>query len=115
MEILRLVLVALHFFGFAALFAGFLGQLKAEQRATTPGMLHGALTQLVTGVVLVGLAEMAAVQPVNHAKIAVKLLVLLAALVLVWRGRNRATVPNGVFFAIGGLTALNVLVAVFWQ
>ena len=50
-----------------------------------PGMVHGALLQLVTGVVLVGLHEAGAGDDdVNNAKIGVKLLVTLVVVGLAW-------------------------------
>ncbi len=113
MEFLRLLLVFLHFIGFAALFAGFLSQLTAAEKRIVPAMIHGALTQLVTGLALVGVDE-SLDKDVNYAKIGVKLAVLVVILILAWMDRAKPAVSKGVFFAIGGLTVLNVAVAVFW-
>ena len=52
MDFLRLLLIFLHFIGLAALLGGFLAQLPASEKQITNGMLHGALTQLVTGAAL---------------------------------------------------------------
>jgi hypothetical protein len=49
MSFLHDVLALLHLVGFAALFCGFFTQLRAAQPVITMAMLHGALTQLVTG------------------------------------------------------------------
>ena len=113
MDFLRLLLILLHFLGCAALLAGFRAQVSESTRRVTPGMLHGALTQLVTGVALIGVD-----QGVHHhlddAKLGVKLAVLVVILLLAWVNRAKAAVSNAVFFAIGGLTVANVAVAVFW-
>ncbi len=113
MDFLHSLLVLLHLVGFAALFGGAFVQLKASPRVVNRAMLHGAYTQVVTGLLLVGIAEMGD-GSVNHAKIAVKTLVLAAILVLVLINRKRDAVPNGAFWAIFGLTLANAAVAVFW-
>lgn len=112
MDLLRDLLVFLHFIGLAALFGGLFVQLKADPRVVNNAMLHGILTQLVTGVLLVGVLE-ADDAEVDNAKIGVKLLVALVIGVLVWVNR-RKTLPTGLFMGLLGLTALNIAVAVFW-
>ena len=57
MEFLYNLIVVLHFVGLASLLGGFIVQMKSPDKGVNPAMLHGALTQLVTGVVLVGLLE----------------------------------------------------------
>jgi hypothetical protein len=79
-------------------------------------MVHGALTQVVTGLLLVGLAETVASleKDVDNAKIGVKLVVALVVLGLTWVNRRKERIPDGLYFGIGGLAVLNVVVAVFW-
>ena len=113
MEIVKGVVLVLHFLGFAAILAGFLSQTRAARKKVDAGVLHGAWTQLVTGVALVGM-RYALDEPVDNAKITVKLLVLLAIVALALWGRRRESVPTGVWGAIGGLTVVNVVVAVLW-
>ncbi|MFC5996520.1 hypothetical protein ACFQE5_20140 [Pseudonocardia hispaniensis] len=117
MEFLRLLLVFLHFIGLAVLIGAFVAQVSGRPTdggfTVTAGMWHGALTQLVTGLALVGLREAALDLPVDNAKIGVKLVVLIAILVLVIIGRRRNLAP-GAFMAIGLLSVLNVGIAVFW-
>ncbi|MGH3327251.1 MAG: hypothetical protein ACRDPT_05545 [Streptomycetales bacterium] len=114
MDILRLVLIFLHFLGMASLLGGILVQLTAAQQRVVPAMIHGALTQLVTGLGLVGVDEVTGDDFGGHAKVGVKLAVVLVIVGLVWVNRRRARVSAGTFAAIGGLTVLNVAVAVFW-
>ena len=115
------ILVVLHFLGLASLIGGFLVQIKTTPRVINNAMFHGALTQLVTGILLVGLSY-----PLNksdpadyglpdNAKITVKLLVLLVILGLIVANRKKPSITTGIWAAIGGLAILNVVIAVFWH
>lgn len=118
MDIVRDVALVLHFIGLASLIGGFMVQMKAPSKRIDAAMFHGTLTQLVTGVILVGLVEMnadGADLGSFHAKIGTKLIVLLAIGYLVLRNRKKESVSTGVWGAIGGLTVLNVIIAVFWS
>lgn len=107
------VLVVLHLLGFAALFGGAIVQVRDRVRVVNVAMLYGAGAQIVTGLLLVGVLENLD-EPVNHAKILVKLLIALAVVVLCWENRARPRVPAGLFTVIWVLTLANVCVAVFW-
>lgn len=113
MEIVSHLVLLLHFVGFAALFGGAFVQLKGPTRSVNAAMLHGAITQLVTGLLLVGFLEMGD-GSVNHAKVAVKAVVLIVIFVLVLVNRKKQELPSGQFWAILGLTLANAAVAVFW-
>ena len=116
MEIVYNLVVVLHLVGMAIIVGGYLAVVRAPK--LLPGMCHGALTQLVTGLALVGMRESGAVdgeEPLNHAKIGVKLVVALVVTVLVFLNRKKADVPAGTVHAIGGLALLNVLVAAVWE
>jgi cytochrome bd-type quinol oxidase subunit 2 len=117
MDFLHDVLTLLHLVGFAALFGGFFVQLKAAQPIVNNAMLHGALTQLVTGILLVGIASGVKDDDftVDNTKIAVKLVVVVVITVLVFVYRKRPSITRGILFAIGGLTLLNAIIAVFWH
>lgn len=114
MDILRIILVILHFIGIASLLGSFLVQVKEIGQGrgkVLAGMFHGALTMLVTGLLLVVIAEFGDGQ-VNHLKIGIKLVVLIAVLVLVLVYRKKEHVPSWALWAIGGLTTLNIVLAV---
>lgn len=113
MSVLEHVLLVVHFVGLASLLGGFLVQVKDSPRVVNRAMVDGALTQLVTGIAMVGVLE-ASDEAVNTAKVSVKLVVLLVILGLVWTNRRKPSVTTGVWGAIGGLTLLNVVLAVFW-
>ncbi|MBU6146845.1 MAG: hypothetical protein KGP10_01575 [Actinomycetales bacterium] len=113
------VVLVLHFLGLAALIGGWLVAVRTRPRAVSNAMWHGVLTQLVTGIILVGLAETVLDDgPVDHAKVGVKLLLTLVIAVLVFLGRRRAKagapLPGVAFLTIGVLSIVNVILAVFW-
>lgn len=118
MEIVRDILLFGHLLGMASLLGGTVVQMRGRDRVVNPAMFHGSVTQVVTGVLLVGTAygldEGADGSEVDNVKIAVKAVVALSVLGLCWLNRKRPTVSEAVFFSILGLTLLNVAVAVFW-
>src|SRR6478736_5513418 len=84
MEILKNLVLALHVIGIAALLGGVLYQIPAMRKREgriLPAMMHGAWTMLVTGILLVGL-QYPLGHEVNNLKIAVKLGVLVAIIVI---------------------------------
>ncbi|MET7680137.1 hypothetical protein [Streptomyces sp. NPDC005423] len=116
MDVLIHLFVALHIVGIAALLGGFLTQMKAMGRGTArfvPGMLHGALTMLITGAILVGLNQ-ADDQHVNTVKIGVKLALLIVILGLVYVKRDDEKIDKRLFGLVGLLTTVNIFIAVLW-
>jgi peptidoglycan/LPS O-acetylase OafA/YrhL len=116
MDVLIHLFVGLHIIGIAALLGGFLTQMKAMGRGTArfvPAMLHGALTMLVTGVVLVGLNQ-ADDNSLDTIKLGVKLALLIVILGLVYVKRDEEKVAKGDFAAVGLLTIANIFIAVLW-
>lgn len=118
MDFLYSLLLFFHFVGTAALLGGWLAQFKTP---TVGFWQHlGAWIQLVSGLLLVAVAEMTADDGagLNHLKIGVKALVLIAVLVTAIIGRRKVKrgeeVPTGIAHSVGGLTLINVALAVFW-
>jgi len=117
MEILKNVILAVHIIGVAGLLGGVLYQIKDMRKGVArviPAMMHSAWTMLITGLILVGL-QYPLGHDVNNAKIAVKLLVLIAIIVIALVNRKRESVTTWVLPAIGGLTVLNVVLATVWR
>ena len=117
-DVLRIILVILHFVGLASLLGGFLVQVRAVaagQGKVVPAMVHGALTMLVTGLLLVGTIQMGDIYDVNNVKIGVKLAVAIVITVLVFVFRKKDPAPSWALWSIGGLTLLNVILAVAWR
>lgn len=116
MQFLTNLFLALHIIGIAALLGGFLAQtklLKSGDARVTPGMLHGALTMLVTGIALVGLNE-ADGADVNHVKIGIKLVLLVVVTALAYLNRDEEKVATPIFGTIGLLTTANIFIATLW-
>jgi hypothetical protein len=116
LDIVRHAILAVHFLGLAAIVGAFFVQMRAKDGFATGVVLAGAITQVVTGLALVGVRQ-ASDLDVNNVKIAVKLgiavVVLVAAIVAhVQRGRGGKVKPA--FHTAGGLAIVNVLVAVLW-
>lgn len=115
------VLVVLHLVGLSALLGGFLVQIKALRAKTAeilPAMIHGAWTALITGLLLVGVRQwelaIGGGEELDHIKIAVKSVVSTVIVVLVMLKRKQKPVRGVVLTTVGGLTLLNVVLAVFW-
>lgn len=116
MQFVYNLIVVLHFIGLASLLGGFLVQMSSAEKGVNPAMLHGALTQLVTGVLMVGLVESGAVdEPLNMTKIGIKLIIVLVITALAFVGRRKQPPQVALWGAIGALTLVNVVIAVFWQ
>jgi hypothetical protein len=119
MEILATILVILHFIGLAYLLGSFLVQVKDIAKGKgriLRGMIDGSLLQLITGLALTGIYSAGLIEgeEVNNAKIGVKLVVLLVIVALVFIYRKRDVAPSWALWTIGGLTTLNVVLAVAW-
>ncbi|MBL8929753.1 MAG: hypothetical protein JNL54_06490 [Kineosporiaceae bacterium] len=114
MSFLFELVVVVHLLGMAAIVGSYLTVLR--QPRFVPAMLHGALTQVVTGIVMVGLIESKVVEDeeIDRVKITVKLAIALIVAVLAWMNRKRDDAPSGVVHAIGGLAIVNVLIAALW-
>ncbi|PWI43750.1 hypothetical protein [Streptomyces sp. ICBB 8177] len=116
MDVLTHLFVGLHIIGIAALLGGVLTQMNAMRGGgarVVPAMLHGALTMLVTGIVLVGLSEAQHVH-LSVPKIGLKLAFLVVILGLVYVKRDEETVEKGVVATVGALTVANIFIAVLW-
>ena len=114
MEIVGRVLLVLHLVGWAIVLGGALVSLRPPRIPT--GMLHGALTALVTGLTLGVLVSTGALDwDVAPPWLAVKFVVALAVTGLVVWGGRRMQVSRGLVCAIAGLTLTNVAIAVLWQ
>lgn len=120
MDVLKYVLVALHLISMAAIVGIWFANFRTPTVAR--GQLIGASGSLLTGLLLVGLAEAAAAaggDPVNHAKIGVKavlaLVVLVTAIIGFLKARKGQPTSTGLAHAVGGTALINVLVATLWH
>lgn len=117
MEFVYNLILVLHFVGLAALLGGFIVQMSSPDKGVNAAMLHGALTQLVTGVLMVGILEAGLLpdETANMPKITAKLAIVVIITVLAFIGRRRTPPQVGLWGVIGVLTLTNVVIAVFWN
>lgn len=117
METVTLIFVAIHIIGAAALVGGWLAKFKNP--TVTLSQWWGSIIMLVSGLILVGLAEMGDGDGPNHVKIAVKLGLALLVFITAWIGRRKENrgqpVPTGIAHSVGGLSLINLVIAVVWQ
>ncbi|MEX2441223.1 MAG: hypothetical protein WD400_01095 [Pontimonas sp.] len=126
MELARNLTLIAHFIGLAIIIGPFLLHLRSRSGYPFNWVLAGTIVQLVTGLILVGLAEMRLADDpdiaLDHTKIAVKsgvaLIAFVAALIGFLRqrrglaGNERKLMPF--FHTAGGLTLIDLFVAVLW-
>ncbi|KAA0979713.1 hypothetical protein FQ154_00665 [Paeniglutamicibacter gangotriensis] len=115
MTFLTAILVFLHILGAAAIFGGWLANFKTP--TVNIWQWYGAISQLVTGLLLVGMAEMGD-GDVNHVKIGVKALLAIGIFVAALLGhkkiKNGLEVPTGLAHGTGGTALIAIAVAVLW-
>lgn len=115
METVYDIVLIVHFLGLASLIGGWLVQMRASgERQVNPAMLHGALTQVVTGLAIVGLGESVLERDYDYVKVTVKLVIAALVLLLTYVNRRREVIPDGLYFIIGGMAIANVAIAVLW-
>lgn len=110
------LLVVAHFLGLAVLIGGVLADLRREPPRASNLPLVGAWVQVITGFALTGIASagLASVPP-NNAKIAVKLVIALVVLGLVYASRRASQARvAGLLTAAGVFGVVNVFVAALW-
>ncbi len=106
--------LVLHFIGLAMLLGGFMVQMTSPDKGVNRTMLEGALTQLVTGLVMVGIASSGAIdEKMNDPVVGIKLLIVVVITVLAFIGKRKTPPQVALWATIGALTLVNILVAVF--
>ncbi|WP_392544646.1 hypothetical protein [Oryzobacter telluris] len=114
MDLVHGLLVLAHLLGMAAIIGS--AVFVARGRAT-PALVWGARAQIITGILLVGLAE-SGDDPVNHTKVGVKLVIAVAVAACAEIAAGKARRGEGeraqLVTAAGALAVLNAAVAVLW-
>lgn len=118
MDVVYNLIVVLHFVGLAMLLGAFLVQLNSKEKTVTRWMFDGAMTQLLTGLIMVGMISSGAMgdeekADLDHVKIGIKLVIVIIIAVLAVIGRRKPAPQVGMWLAIGLLTLANVVIAVF--
>jgi len=114
MEILENLLVLAHLLGMAAIIGS---AVFVARGVATPALLWGARAQLVTGLLLVGVAQ-AGDDPVNNTKIGVKLVIAVAVVacaeIAAAKERKGEGARPQLVTAAGVLALVNTAIAVLW-
>lgn len=127
MELLRDITLIVHFIGLALIVGPFIAQMRASAGYFFGWILTGASIQLLTGLLLTGLAEMRLADDpelgVNHAKIAVKtviaVVIFVVALIAYRRQKKLSATDNErkllpLLHTAGALALANIVIAVVW-
>ena len=111
-ETVKLVLVFIHLLGMAAIVGGYFAGLSASPKRLSAGITHGTLLQIVSGSLLLVVAEMGT-EEVDRAKFGIKIAIAVVIMILAWPRRKDVSIAANTYHAIGLLALLNVAVAVF--
>lgn len=107
------VALGIHILSILGILGLLLSQVQKSPRKLNPGVIHAGLTAFVAGIVMTSTWDQAKPdETLNHTKIGVKLLVLLAILFLGYRNVKKESVKTWVWATMLGLTILNVIIAV---
>lgn len=127
MDLVRDITLITHFFGLAMIIGPFLIQMRAHTGYAFSWVLAGGIVQLVTGLLLTGLAEMRLADDpdisLDHTKIAVKtvfaLVIFIVALIAYRRQKRvapgatqRSLLP--LLHVAGAFAIANLFIAVLW-
>jgi hypothetical protein len=100
--------------------AGILISLLASRTKLSAGVTHSALLSFITGLALVGirypLADSDPVkwEAIDHVKISIKLLIVLAILVIAYVNKKKTTLSPMVLSSLGALAISNIIIAYLW-
>ncbi|MFT4258880.1 Fe-S protein [Microbacterium sp.] len=118
METLRHLVLFVHLIGFAMLFGAWAVQAFGGKREFTRLMSFGMTIAAIAGLALAAPWGLPDGVELNYAKIATKLVILLAIGALLGIGTARqkrgAALPSAMFWLVGILTAANAAIAAIW-
>ncbi len=114
MEIAIKIVLIIHLLGMAMIVGGALHQSQEKAKNVTRTMLDGAYTQVLTGLILVGLVYANDENPATW-WVATKFSVAVAVLVIGIANRKKTSNNMPAWGSMLGLTLVNVIIAVFWH
>jgi len=114
MKIAFLIAFAVHMLSIIGVITLLIISYKKSPRALNPGVLHSAATALLAGIVMVGTWSAAHDADINHTKIGIKFLVVLAILVIGYNSLRTKIFTQKTFVVMLGLTITNILLAYLW-
>ena len=112
METVFLIAYIAHMLAIAGILVLLLLQINKSPRKLSKGVIHSAATALLAGLVLVGTYSSAKPdETLDHTKVGIKLLVVLAILVIGYINVKKSELKKNVWLTLIGLTVLNILIA----
>jgi hypothetical protein len=110
-ELIIHIFLVLHILGIAALLAGFFTSMKDMKTGmkVNIGVLHGAYTMLITGLVMAGVTDPA---KLNAVVISLKTISLTVIFFIAYTYRKKEVTPKWAVPVIFLLTTLNIVLAV---
>jgi len=114
MEIIYHIAFGIHLLCVLAILVLLLLQANKSPKKLNPGVVHAALTALVVALVMVGLWDQVHEEEINHTKIGIKTLVVLAILTLGYKNLKKEVLKNSIWATLLGLTTVNILLAYLW-
>jgi uncharacterized membrane protein YadS len=112
MKVLFTIAYIVHMLAIAGILGLLLSQIKKSPRKLSAGVLHSAATALIAGIVMVGVYSSAKPdEELNHTKVGIKLIIVLAILVIGYLNVKKAELKKPVWLGLLGLTAANILIA----
>lgn len=115
MKLVFTIAYILHMLAILGILSLLLHQIFQTPKKLSSGVLHSALTALIAGVVMVG--AWSAAKPdeeLNHTKVGIKLLIVLAILVIGYTNSKNSELKKGPWLTMIGLTVLNIIIATTW-
>jgi peptidoglycan/LPS O-acetylase OafA/YrhL len=111
MEFAKTIFLLIHVASVLGMLVLLLLQTSKPTKVIPKGFMHAALTALVAGFALVGINS-SLEDDVNHLKVGVKFLVLVAIMILGYQNQNKPQISKGIWVTLLGLTVFNVFIAV---
>jgi hypothetical protein len=112
METVFLIAYIAHMLVIAGILILLLLQWNKSPRKLSKGVMHSAATALLAGLVMVGTYSSAKPdETLDHTKVGIKLLVVLAILVLSYINAKKSELKKSIWLTLIGLTVLNILIA----
>ena len=112
METVFLIAYITHMLAIAGILILLLLQWNKSPRKLSKGVMHSAATALLAGLVMVGTYSSAKPdETLDHTKVGIKLLVVLAILVLSYLNAKKSELKKSIWLTLIGLTVLNILIA----
>ena len=115
MKVAFYIAFAVHLLAILGILALLVISFKKSPRALNPGVLHGTATALLAGIVMVFTWSGGHDTEINHMKVGIKFLIVLALLVTGFVNVKKKSYSTKTFAVMLGPTVTNILIAYGWR